>query len=159
MRTRLKYSEEFKNEAVHLAEQGYMDKEIIEATGVGETTFYNWKKKYPEFGEELIKAKYKVNKQLEALLLKQASGYEVEEQKVIASVGKTGEKINRVEKTKRHIQGDSKLLMVLLKNRMPEKFRDADKQNIQIEGNINQNINLKGMTDDELLEALKKLED
>lgn len=158
MRTRLKYSEEFKRDAISLAEKGYMDKEIIECLGVSESTFYTWKRKHPDFEEELIKAKYKVNKELEAVLYKKSVGYEVTEQKITANVGKTGEKISKVEKSTKHIEGDSKLLLILLKNRMPEKYRDSDRQQIQIEGNMTQTINLKNMSDDELLEAINKLE-
>lgn len=155
MRTRLKYSEEFKNNAIELAEKGYMDLEICESLGISESTFYAWKRKHDDFSEGLIKAKYKVNKELEAVLYKKAVGYEVEEQKIIAS--KEG-KVSKIEKTKKHIEGDSKLLLILLKNRMPEKYRDSDKQKIELEGNMNVGVNLKTMSEEELLEAYKKLE-
>lgn len=135
-----------------------MDKEICEATGINITTFYRWKKKYTEFSEDLIKAKYKINADLEAAAFKRAIGYEIDEQETMINIGKNGEKVNKVKKIKKHIPADTKLLMALLRNRMPEKYKE-EKQQIELTGELNSKVELQlnKLTDEELLKEYKKL--
>lgn len=156
LRTRLKYSEEFAKEAFKLAEKGFMDKEIAEYLGININTFYKWKAKHKEFAEGLIKAKYKVNNKIEAQVLKRALGYMVVEEKNTFEPDENGDEILIKREThKKHIAGDSKLLMMLLKNRMPEKYRDAQKQEIELSGQIDNNI--KNPLQELSVEELKKL--
>lgn len=158
-RTSLKYTEELKRNAIYLAEKGCIDEEICKALGISEASYYKYKKEHKDFEDGIQEARFKVNLDIEAALFKRAIGYEVEEQEVIANVTKTGEKVSKVKKTKKHIPGDTKLLTLLLKNRMPEKYRNIDKQEIELNGNLNHTISLKDLSDEELLNELQKLEE
>ena len=158
MRTRLKYNEDFKKEAIKLAEKGYLDKEICEVLGININTFYKWKQRYPEFSEGLMKAKYKINSKIEAQAFKRAMGYMITEEKTIYGVNEDGEEeVIRIEKHKKHIPGDTKILQTLLKNRMPDKYRE--KKEIELSGELtnNVNINLDSLSDEDIINELKKL--
>lgn len=61
------------------AEQGLIDEQIAHNMGIATSTFYEWKKKYPEFSEALKKGKAVVDVQVENALLKRALGYQYEE--------------------------------------------------------------------------------
>lgn len=158
MRTRVKLTEEFKKIAIELAKKGYLDKEICEYTDVNINTFYSWKQKNPDFAEALRKAKHKINDKIEAQAYKRAMGYMVTETKTITGINEEGEEeVIRVEKLNKHIPSDTKVLMMLLKNRMPERYRD--KKEIELSGEVNgtMNINLATLSDEDLAKELKRL--
>ena len=158
LRTRTKFTKEFADLAIKLAAKGYLDKEICEYADVNINTFYKWKQKHPDFAEELMKAKHKINQKIEAQAYKRAMGYMITETKTIIATNDDGEEeIIRVEKNNKHIPSDTKILMMLLKNRMPEKYRD--KQEIHLSGEVNTNmtIALDTLSDDELLQEIQKL--
>lgn len=158
MRTRTKFTKEFADLAIKLAGKGYLDKEICEYADVSINTFYKWKQKNPEFAEALMKAKHKINQKIEAQAYKRAMGYMVTEIKTITGTNENGEEeIIRVEKLNKHIPSDTKILMMLLKNRMPEKYRD--RQEIQLSGEVNTNmtINLDTLSDEDLIREIEKL--
>lgn len=159
MRTRTKFTKEFQDLAVKLAGKGYLDKEICEYADVSINTFYKWKQKHPDFAEDLRKAKHKINQKIEAQAYKRAMGYMITETKTITGINENGEEeIIRIEKNNKHIPSDTKILMMLLKNRMPEKYRD--KQEIELSGEItsNVNINLDTLSDEDLLKELQMLQ-
>lgn len=159
MRTRTKFTKEFYDLAVKLATKGYLDKEICEYADVNINTFYKWKQKHPDFAEDLRKAKHKINQKIEAQAYKRAMGYMITETKTITGINENGEEeIIRIEKNNKHIPSDTKILMMLLKNRMPEKYRD--KQEIELSGEItsNVNINLDTLSDEDLLKELQMLQ-
>ena len=158
MRTRTKFTKEFADLAIKLAGKGYLDKEICEYADVSINTFYKWKQKNPEFAEALMKAKHKINQKIEAQAYKRAMGYMVTETKTVTGTNENGEEeIIRVEKLNKHIPSDTKILMMLLKNRMPEKYRD--RQEIQLSGEVNANmtINLDTLSDEDLMKEIEKL--
>ena len=154
-RTRLKYSKDIHEKACTLAESGHTDAEICQALGIGQSTFYRWKRQHPELGEDLIKAKYKLNMELEATAFKRANGYMTEEEKTIIAVEDGIEEVIRIEKVKKHVPADTKLLMALLRNRMPEKYKEVEKKQVEITGGLN--LQLDTLTDDELDKEIEKL--
>lgn len=158
MRTRTKFTKEFFDTAIELAKKGYLDKEICEYCDVNINTFYSWKQKHPDFAEALRKAKHKINDKIEAQAYKRAMGYMVTETKTIYGTNEDGEEeVIRIEKHQKHIPSDTKVLLMLLKNRMPERYRD--KKEVELSGELtnNVNLNLSSMTDEELLKELQKL--
>lgn len=158
MRTRVKFTDEFRKKAIELAKKGYLDKEICEYCDVNINTFYSWKQKRPDFAEDLRKAKHKINDKIEAQAYKRAMGYMITETKTIIAPNEEGEEaVVRIEKTNKHIPGDTKILMMLLKNRMPERYRDKKEIELSGEVNSNVNINLSTLSDEDLLNELKKI--
>lgn len=95
-----------------LARDGATDDEISSELGIDVTTFYRWKKKYPEICHSL-KSKNEVDFGVEDSLLKRAMGFEFEEVKVVSEGGKPV----RAEKTKKYIPPDAVAAMYWLNNR------------------------------------------
>lgn len=58
------------------ARDGFTDEQIATKIGISKQTFYDWKKKYPDFSDSLKKGKEIVDIQVENALLKRALGYE-----------------------------------------------------------------------------------
>lgn len=115
------------------ARDGLTDEQIAEKMGIGVTTLYDYKKKYPEFLKALKKGKEIVDRKVESSLLKRALGYDVKETKKESIYNKkTGEyeMITTEIKTK-HIQPDTTAQIFWLKNRKPDEWRD--KQQVEIE--------------------------
>lgn len=158
MRTRNKFTKEFQDLAIKLAAKGYLDKEICEYCDLSIHTFYKWKQKNPDFADALMKAKHKINQKIEAQAYKRAMGYMVTETKTITAINEAGEEeVIRIEKSNKHIPSDTKILTMLLKNRMPEKYRD--KQEIELSGEFaaNVNINLDALSDEDLMKEFLTL--
>ena len=51
----MKYKSEYCLKIVDLMERGYLNLEIAAKLGIAEKTFYDWKDRYPEFGEAFEK--------------------------------------------------------------------------------------------------------
>lgn len=116
------------------AREGMTDEEIIKniikKTGkIHPSTFYDWKKKYPEISESLKKGKEIVDYKVENTLLKRALGYEATEKiKELKENPETGEKeLTVVKEITKHIPPDTLALFYWLKNRRPDKWRDKPK--------------------------------
>lgn len=65
------------------AMQGATDVELSEMLGIGTSTFYEWKKAYPEFSEALRKGREISNGELIASAFRQSIGYTVKDRKPI----------------------------------------------------------------------------
>lgn len=85
--------------------RGVEEKTIAASLGVGTSAWCEYKNKYPEFAE-LFKRDESETKniieQLDGALLKVATGFRYEEEKVVARKDKEGEKIVLVEKYKKY---------------------------------------------------------
>ena len=111
---------------------GVIEKDIAHNLGISEDTFYEYKKKYPEFSELLRKTKSYVNDVIVAgAYLKRAIGYTtVEKRREYAfkknpETGETERTLVREVEAERHIPGDARALEYWLKMRSPELWRDA----------------------------------
>lgn len=105
------------------ARDGLVDEQIAKNIGIRRQTIYTWKKKYSSIDDALKNGKEVVDKKVENALLKRALGYDVEIQE---------EKLDKdgcVHKLKRtlHVAGDVTAQIYWLKNRLPEKWRDKQK--------------------------------
>ena len=61
------------------ARDGLTDEQIASNMGVAKTTFYDWKKKYPNIANSLKRGKEVIDIQVENALLKRALGYSYNE--------------------------------------------------------------------------------
>jgi hypothetical protein len=94
---------------------------IYKKLGIGETSWYAFKKKYPALEDTIVKGKQNLTEHIESSLYKRCMGYEVEEVKTI-----TG-KDSRVEKIRKHIPPSDTAIIFTLCNMRPDKWRRSDK--------------------------------
>lgn len=112
------------------ARDGFTDEQIATKIGISKQTFYDWKKKYPDFSDALKKGKEIVDIQVENALLKRALGYEYVEYSEECS-----EDGIKKKKTVKHVIPDTTAQIFWLKNRRPDLWRD--KRDLEMSGNIN----------------------
>ena len=119
------------------ARDGLIDKQIANNLNISEDTFYEYKKKYPEFSEALKKGKEVVDYEVENALLKRAMGYDYEEETYESRFNKESGEYEEVltKRVKKHVQPDTTAQIFWLKNRKPDVWRD--KQQIEHSGEIN----------------------
>lgn len=123
-----KYSKNFLPLATALGELGLIDSEIAPRMGIRESTLNNWKKKYPEFKKALNNGKAIVDREVENRLLKATDDRVVEESELIVRTDKNGKPIkgnSKLKKIKRTIPLSVSACIFWLKNRQPDKWRDA----------------------------------
>lgn len=112
------------------ARDGFTDEQIATKIGISKQTFYDWKKKYPDFSDSLKKGKEIVDIQVENALLKRALGYEYVDYSEECS-----EDGIKKKKTVKHVIPDTTAQIFWLKNRRPDLWRD--KRDLEMSGNIN----------------------
>lgn len=112
------------------ARDGFTDEQIATKIGISKQTFYDWKKKYPDFSDSLKKGKEIVDIQVENALLKRALGYEYVEYSEECS-----EDGIKKKKTVKHVIPDTTAQIFWLKNRRADLWRD--KRDLEMSGNIN----------------------
>ena len=147
-----KYQTEVKDKLILVqgwARDGLTMEQIAHNLGISKETLYQYKRKYTEFSDAIKKGKEVVDTEVENALLKKALGYETTETKIEKS--EQGKKEVTITK---QIPGDTAAQIFWLKNRKPNKWRD--KQNIDFNGNVNQNVRL---TKEQRLERIKKLKE
>lgn len=126
-----KYDESFPQQALELAEKGLTDREISKQLGIATSTFYEYQKKHSEFSDALKRGKQPVDNDVENALLKNALGYDYEEQVTEERIKEDGTSYTSVTRTlKKHMPGDVTAQIFWLKNRMPKKWRDG--KNIEL---------------------------
>lgn len=126
------------------ARDGLTDEQIAHNMNVAPSTYYEWKKKYPELSESLKKGKEVVDRLVENALLKRALGYEYQETtRELMESGELG--ITKI--VTKQISPDTTAQIFWLKNRKPDQWRDKREQNI--------NFNPADLSDDEINELLQ----
>ena len=127
------------------ARDGLTDEQIANNLGISEKTFYDYKKKYPQFLQSLKKGKEVVDYEVENALLKRALGYEYEEKTYEDVYNKELdmyiEKLTK--KVKKQVAPDTTALIFWLKNRKPNQWRDK--------------VNIENESTKETLEKLDKV--
>ena len=113
----------------------YTDRQIADKLGIGETSFYRYKNKYPELEKALEDGKKNLVKQLKDTLKKKAKGFYYEETKIIKihnpDEDAETEWIERIEVNRKYAQPDTGAAHLLLKNLDPE-WRNDDKQTMDL---------------------------
>jgi len=122
------------------ARDGLTDEQIAHNIGINRDTLYTWKKKYNDFSDALKRGKEVVDLQVENAMLKKALGYSYDE-----ITYEFGEETKRVTK---EVQPDTTAQIFWLKNRRPDKWKD--KQDIEHSGDVNNQVDLSGLTIEEL---------
>lgn len=102
---------------------GATEKQIADNLGIVESTFYEYKNKYPEFSELFKKKRNGLVTELRGAIVKRAIGYDYEETTI--TVKQTGgKKVETVEKRKKHMPPDVAALNLALKNYDDEWHND-----------------------------------
>lgn len=123
------------------ARDGLTEEQIASNMGIGRTTLFEWKNKFPNILNALKRGKEVVDRQVENALLKRALGYRYDE------VTKEGGVVTKV--VTKEVQPDTTAQIFWLKNRKPEVWRD--KQEINHSGGLDNSITVvfdEGMDDE-----------
>ncbi|SDH77014.1 Transposase [Aneurinibacillus thermoaerophilus] len=141
------------------ARDGLTDEQIAKNIGISTSTLYEWKKKYSEISEALKKGKEVIDLEVENALLKRALGYRYDEvtKERCAIRDENGEIVGYemvvTKVTTKEVQPDVTAQIFWLKNRQSDKWRD--KQNIEHSGQINQKMDMSGLSVEELRRLAK----
>ena len=139
------------------ARDGLTDEQIAYNIGIRRETLIEWKKRFPNINNSLKKGKEVVDRHVENALLKRALGYkytEITKESVPVHDPTTGHivgyEIQVTKEVTKEVAPDTTAQIFWLKNRKPAEWRD--KQNIQVDGNINNPF--EGLTTDQLLKLV-----
>ena len=129
-----KYNDDFPLLAEGFAREGFNDEEIAAKLGIVLSTYYDFQNKYSEFSKAIKRGKAPVDTIVENALLKRATGYDVDEKRVVMKNIKIGKdkdgfdvyKPIKVEETiiTKHVPPDVGAQAFWLKNRKPAQWRD-----------------------------------
>ena len=136
-RGNVKKSNRFKHVKDRLLENLRIGMSVIDSCrdcGVSVTQFYEWRKSFSGFEEEIqeatIEAKRRMVNQLENALYRKALGYEVEDHEEITKNYPGGGVETSVKNTKRNIHPDTTALIFALCNLDPENWKRNNKLEI-----------------------------
>ncbi|MGM1047613.1 MAG: transposase [Bacillota bacterium] len=141
------------------ARDGLTIEQIAQKVGVANSTFFDYKNKYPELSEALKKGQEVADVMVENSLFKRALGYRYDEvtkesDKVIdEESGKLKTVMVETKRVTKEVQPDVTAQIFWLKNRRPDKWRD--KQEIGHSGSVEVNNPLKDLTTDELRKLIR----
>lgn len=153
-----KYERDGWNEKLELiqgwARDGLTDEQIAHNMGIGLTTLYSYKNKYPEFTEAIKKGKEVIDREVENALLKRALGYkydEITQERVEDPL--TGElKLKPVKVVTKEVHPDTTAQIFWLKNRKPMVWRDKKDIDVTSGGK-----DISGMSEEERKKRVQEL--
>lgn len=114
--------------AAQFARDGLTEDQIAGRLGIGRTTLFEWRQRYPDFANALKEQKAVIDSKVERSLFERAMGYEYEEEEVTALRDRKGESIARIKRTKKRVPPDVTAQIFWLKNRQPARWRDVQQQ-------------------------------
>ena len=116
------------------------DAQIAAKLGIHISTFIEWQKKHIEFSEAIKRGKAASNAELLKCMKKTAEGYYVEEEETVVNFDrdKTPKSYSNIVK-KRYIPPSTTTQIFLAKNRMPEDFRDVNRHEVDVRGELKVN--------------------
>ncbi len=117
------------------AKLGLTDEQIAHNIGLKSvSTYYDWKKRFPEFSDAIKKAKTIPNLELENSMFDLATGNCYEEiTRTIVDIN-TGKPV-KIETIRRKVPPNPTMQIFLAKNRMPEKYKDRPVEQTDAYGN------------------------
>ncbi|MEJ7457333.1 helix-turn-helix domain-containing protein [Staphylococcus saprophyticus] len=127
------------------ARDGLTNDQIAQNIGVTPRTLYNWAKKHVLIFQSLKRGKEVVDRQVENALFNKAIGYEYTEEQVTPD--------GQIVTVTKYMKPDTTAQIFWLKNRKPNQWRD--KQNIEHDAHIHQNIDLTNISEKELRKLAK----
>jgi hypothetical protein len=101
-------------------ERGMTDMEVADMLGIGLATLYRWKAEHPAFSRVFKLGKVEADDRVERSLYSRAIGYDYIAEK--AAMTRHGQKTMRY---RQHIPPDTAAAVWYLKNRRPDRWRDA----------------------------------
>lgn len=132
------YTPEILGRLEQLAASGLNNKNICEALGIGQKTFYEWMERHPQFAHSIKKYRGLADIEVENALYKNAIGYNfIEKEKEARKINGEYVLVNTKE-TEKHIPGNSVAQIFYLKNRMPERYKDKIETQISLANDISQ---------------------
>jgi transcriptional regulator with XRE-family HTH domain len=133
-----------------LARRGLTDEQIAKEIRISKKTLSAWKKDHVAVGEALKEGKVIADGQVEKALYRRACGYTYTEKKITEYPDGS----QRVETTRKEVVPDTTAMIFWLKNRAPDTWRDVQRQ--EVTGAEGGPLQVRMMTDEELLVAAKK---
>lgn len=131
-----KYKPEYAEQAQKLcANNAFTDAELAAFFGVNLSTLHLWKIKHEEFSDAIKIGKEPANARVEKSLYDRAMGYTAVETDIRVVNGK----IVKTEVVK-HYPPDSTALIFYLKNRLPDQYRDKQELEVDLRGNLAENL-------------------
>lgn len=103
---------------------GLTMKQIAGNIGIRRQTLYKWCVEYQDIGDALKKGAEICNYEVENSLYKAAIGYDVTETEQTETIGPDGSKTVVKRARKRHVAPNVGAICFILKNRLPDKWRD-----------------------------------
>ena len=124
------------------AREGMIDAEIAKKLGIAKSTFYEYKKKFPDFSEAISRGKAPVDFKVENSLLKRCTGFEHIETtteyepppKKTAGGRATKPKIVKIKTVTKYVIPDFHSIRLWLTNRKPKSWKD--KQDVSLSGDV-----------------------
>lgn len=110
------------------ARDGLTDEQIAHNIGCSVKTLYNWKKKYLPILQALKAGKEVVDRQVENALLKNALGFDYEEEAVT--------NLGEVVEVKKYSKPNITAQIFWLKNRKKDEWRDKTEQEVEHKGEV-----------------------
>lgn len=149
-----KYKEEFVDKVYKLALLGATDKEMADIFDIVESTFNEWKLKYPKFSESLKKGKIEADANVSERLYKRALGYQYKE--ITKQYEGNGEnrKLIKDSVTTKTLAPDPTAQIFWLKNRRKNEWRDS--KNIDHTTKGKEFTQTRDERDTEIKELIKK---
>lgn len=112
-------------------EAGATVEEIADALSLHPSTIWAYKKKYPEFNELFARGRKIIIFKIKAALLKKSLGFEYNEEKTISRLGKKGETITSVERSKKYCPPSETAAAMLLRN-YDDNWKDTDNATVTL---------------------------
>lgn len=120
-----KFKPEYVNIIKSMCKLGAIVPEIAEALEVAESTVKLWAVKHPEVREAMTLGREEADERVVGALYHRALGYSHEEDDIRAVNGEIV-----ITPTVKHYPPDSTAMIFWLKNRMPDKWRNAPENNL-----------------------------
>lgn len=122
------------------ARDGLTMEQIAYNMNINKTTLYKWQKKSDNLINALKVSRDSADRQVENALFKNAIGFHYTEEQLTDD--------GAVVEVKKYSKPNTTAQIFWLKNRKPDEWRE--KQNVEHEGTVNQNMNISKLTDEEL---------
>ena len=140
-----KYKQEYNEQVYNLALLGATDEEFARFFKVTETTINNWKHSEPSFFESIKKGKEEADINVVKSLYKRANGYNTKETRI--SSGGENDAVTVIEK---EVAPDTTAQIFWLKNRQPQKWRDRQIIESELNANVNVTTDLSELSSEDL---------
>lgn len=134
---------------------------IADKLGIAECTLYEWKNKYPEFGEAFKKGKKRIVGNVVGAMYKRAMGYDAEETTIERKWDAAKQEYIEIptKVTRKHVAADTTAQQVLLYNLDPENFQ-RNRQSPSQPYIMAQNVNVLALKADlaKIVDEIQSLE-